>query len=114
MPKDFAMDEKRAGAIALTILLVSASGAFAQIPPPTITMTPHPNPSSSLVLPPPGELPVSPVTPGTSRGSTGVNGCCYGTHQIVEPPPNHAGRGYHRRRRHPASLTMIQSDLIGS
>ncbi len=80
------MNEKRAGAIALAVLLLSAGGALGQIPPPTITMTPHPNPSSSFVLPPPGELPVSPVTPGTSPGLSGANGCCYGTHQIVEPP----------------------------
>jgi hypothetical protein len=97
------MNAKRVLVIALATLLIAARGAFAQIPPPPLVMTPHPNPSSSLVLPAPGELPVSPVNPGTSPGSLGGTGCCYGTHQIVAPPLNYKAHAYHRRRHHPAS-----------
>ena len=57
------MNAKRVLVVALATLLVAASGAFAQVPPPPIVMTPHPNPISSLVLPARGEVPVSPVTP---------------------------------------------------
>jgi hypothetical protein len=67
----------RWGAV-LTMLLLSASGAAAQVPPPPITMVPNPNPSSSLVLPAPGELPVSPGTPGALPGAAGVTGHRYG------------------------------------
>jgi hypothetical protein len=65
------MNAKRAKVIALTMLLSSASGAVAQLPPPPINVVPNPNPSSSLVLPAPGEVPVSPTAPSTSLGSTG-------------------------------------------
>jgi hypothetical protein len=69
------MNAKRAEVIALTLLLSSASGAVAQLPPPpTINVVPNPNPSSSLVVPAPGEVPVSPTTPGTSLGSTNATG----------------------------------------
>jgi hypothetical protein len=68
------MNAKRAEVIALAILLLSASGAVAQLPPPPINIVPNPNPSSSLVVPAPGEVPVSPTTPGTSLGSTNVTG----------------------------------------
>ena len=97
------MNANRVLVIALATLLMSASGALAQLPPPAPFMTPHPNPISSLVLPAPGEVPVSPVTPGTSRGSLGATGCCYGTHQIVGAPLNNKAHAYHRRRHHPAS-----------
>lgn len=73
------MNAKRAEVTALTILLLSASGAMAQLPPPPpINVVPNPNPSSSLVLPAPGEVPVSPATPGTSLGSTGPTSPWYG------------------------------------
>jgi hypothetical protein len=97
------MEDRRAALIALTILLVSASGALAQVPPPPITMTPHPNPISSLVLPAPGEVPVSTTTPGTSPGSIGATGCCYGTHQIVRAPLNNKAHAYRRWRHHSPS-----------
>jgi hypothetical protein len=100
------MNAKRFLVVALAMLLMAASGALAQVPPPPIVMTPHPNPISSLVLPAPGEVPVSPVTPGTSPGSLGGmggTGCCYGTHQIVGAPLNNKAHAYHRRRHHPAS-----------
>jgi hypothetical protein len=72
------MNAKRAKVIALTMLLSSASGAVAQLPPPPINVVPNPNPSSSLVLPAPGEVPVSPTTPGTSLGSRSATGFWYG------------------------------------
>src|SRR5277367_1012285 len=97
------MNAKRILVIALATLLISARSALAQVPPPPIVVTPHPNPISSLVLPAPGEAPVSPVTPGTSPGSLGGTGCCYGTHQIVGVPLNNKAHAYHRRRHHPAS-----------
>jgi hypothetical protein len=73
------MNTKQAAVIAFTILLLSATSAAAQIPPPTVTApVPHPNPSSSLVLPAPGQVPVSPTTPGTSLGSRSATGFWYG------------------------------------
>ena len=62
------MNAKQVEAIALTTLLLSATAAPAQIPPPPVTAPiPQPNPSSSLVVPAPGEVPVS---PGAPLGST--------------------------------------------
>jgi hypothetical protein len=79
MRKDVAMNAKQTAVIALTILLLSATGAAAQIPPPTISApVPHSNPSSSLTVPAPGEVPVSPTTPGTSLGSQSTTGFWYG------------------------------------
>jgi hypothetical protein len=87
------MTMKRAAAIVLTaILLLSARGAIAQIPPPPITMTQYPNPSISLVLPAPGEARVSPVNPGVSPGNN-----LAGTNQVVNPPQSVF---HHHPRRH--------------
>jgi hypothetical protein len=63
--------------IALAILLISASAAVAQLPPPPIRVVPNLNPNSSLVLPGPAR--VAPTSP-TLRGA---RGCCHGTHQNV-------------------------------
>jgi hypothetical protein len=64
------MNAKRAEVIALTTLLLLATAAAAQIPPPTVTAPVSlPNPSSSLVLPAPGEVSVSPATRGAPLGS---------------------------------------------
>jgi hypothetical protein len=50
---------------AITALLLSVNGAAAQLPPPTVMPpVPNPNPSSSLVLPPTHQEPVSP-SPGS-------------------------------------------------
>jgi hypothetical protein len=50
---------------ALTALLLSVTGAAAQLPPPTVVPpVPNPNPSSSLVLPPTHQVPVSPAPGG--------------------------------------------------
>jgi hypothetical protein len=64
------MTAKQAEVIALTTLLLSATAAAAHIPPPTVTApVPLPNPISSLVLPAPGEVSVSPTTRGAPLGS---------------------------------------------
>ncbi len=68
--KDIAMQSKRIALIVLPALLFGATTAAAQIPPPVPPLVPNPNPSSSLVLPAPHEVPVSPVTPGKLPGST--------------------------------------------
>jgi hypothetical protein len=60
----------------LTVLLLSATGAVAQLPPPPINVVPNPNPSSSLVPPAPGEVPVSPTTPGTTGFWYGYRSYC--------------------------------------
>ena len=64
------MPSKRIALIVLPALLLGATTAAAQIPPPVPPLVPNPNPSSSLVLPAQHEVPVSPVTPGTLPGST--------------------------------------------
>jgi hypothetical protein len=49
----------------ITILLLSVAGAAAQLPPPTVVPpVPNPNPSSSLVLPPTHQAPISPSLGG--------------------------------------------------
>jgi hypothetical protein len=61
----------------LMILHLSAAAAAAQVPPPMPPpMVPNPNPSSSLVLPAPREVPVSPRTPGAFNGVNGATGSC--------------------------------------
>ena len=53
----------------MTALFLSVGGAAAQLPPPTVVApVPNPNPSSSLVLPPPQQVPVSPSLGGTGNG----------------------------------------------
>jgi hypothetical protein len=84
----------------LTILLLSVGGAAAQLPPPTVTVTPHPNPSSSLVLPPPGQVPVSPGPTGTAPGAVGaIGGNLAGTNQVVNPPRSIVRSSHYRRHR---------------
>jgi hypothetical protein len=63
------MNTIRSCCFAITALLLSVNGAAAQLPPPTvIPPVPNPNPSSSLVLPPTHQVPVSP-----SRGGGGLS-----------------------------------------
>jgi hypothetical protein len=62
----------RSYCLAVTILLLSIADAAAQLPPPTVVPTvPNPNPSSSLVLPPTRQAPVSPALGG--GGSEGLS-----------------------------------------
>ena len=64
------MNAMRTDWFAITVLLLSVTGAAAQLPPPTVvTPIPNPNPSSSLVLPPPHQVPVSPA-PGAGQLSS--------------------------------------------
>lgn len=59
------MNAIRSYYLAVTILLLSVAGAAAQLPPPTaVPLVPNPNPSSSLVLPPTHQTPVSPAPGG--------------------------------------------------
>ena len=54
--------------LAVTTLLLSVTGAAAQLPPPTVVpLYPNPNPISSLVLPPTQQAPVSPAPGGVGR-----------------------------------------------
>jgi hypothetical protein len=87
----------------LTVLLLSATGAAAQMPPPTVTApVPQLNPSSSLVLPAPGEVPVYSGPTGTAPGAVGaIGGNLAGTNEVVNPPRSvlhHSA--YHHRRHH--------------
>ena len=97
------MSATRAEVVALLILLLLTSGAVAQVPAPPITMVPNPNPSSSLVLPPPGEVPVSPSMPDPSFGSKGAIGCCYGQRSFCGV--------FHRGPCFPRYLPPIGQDL---
>lgn len=94
--KDIAMQAKRIALIVLPALLLGATTAAAQIPPPVPPLVPNPNPSSSLVLPAPHEVPVSPVTPGTLPGSTapGVGDAA----GIYATQPMGVFHHHHRRR----------------
>jgi hypothetical protein len=61
------MNAIRSSCSAITVLLLSVTGAAAQLPPPTVAPPlPNPNPSSSLVLPPTHQVPVSP-SPGSGE-----------------------------------------------
>jgi hypothetical protein len=54
--------------LAMTVLMLSVTRAAAQLPPPTVVPpVPNLNPSSSLVLPPPHEVPVSPAPGGAGQ-----------------------------------------------
>jgi hypothetical protein len=98
------MNAKQATVTALMMLLLSATGAAAQIPPPTATApVPHPNPSSSLVVPAPGEVPVSPSTAGTSLGSRSTTGFWYGPRSFCSV--------FHRGPCFPHYLPPIGQDL---
>jgi hypothetical protein len=90
------MQSKRIALIVLPALLLGTTTAAAQIPPPVPPLVPNPNPSSSLVLPAPHEVPVSPVTPGRLPGSTapGVGDAA----GIYETQPMGVFHHHHRRR----------------
>jgi hypothetical protein len=57
--------------------LFFATSASAQVPPPVIAPIPNLNPSTSLVLPPPGQIPVSPAP-----GHGGREGQLYYPHSL--------------------------------
>jgi hypothetical protein len=97
-------------------LFLLAGPAVAQIPPPLAPFqVPNPNPSSSLVVPQPREVPVSPAAPRSSPDFPGVarvpnDASVLGSDSIMapEPPAHHAfthherHHAYHGKRRpHP-------------
>jgi hypothetical protein len=85
--------------LSLAIALPPA-GAVAQIPPsPYVAPTPHLNPSSSLVVPQPREVPVSPsLSSGPGSHVFGTGSYLRGTNQVVNPP--HSVLHAHHYRRH--------------
>ena len=95
-------DARGARLIALMFLLLSATGAVAQLPPPPIHVVPNLNPSSSLVLPGPGRI--APTSPTLSA----ARGCCYGTHQIRR---HQLKKDYARQRRRGRSAN-IQERIV--
>jgi hypothetical protein len=97
--KDSPMHATRFAGLALTALLLSATAAAAQLPPPLATApVPQLNPSSSLVLQGPGQVPVN---PGAGPGSVAVYGNnLAGTNQVVNP--HRTVFAYHGRRHHQA------------
>jgi hypothetical protein len=89
----------RLGWISSGALLLSLTAAVAQLPPPMpAPMVPTPNPSSSLVLPPVHEAPVSPAPHGGSLpGASGGPGSnLAGTNEVVNPPRS----VFHSHHRH--------------
>lgn len=63
----------RSFCFAAAALLLSVIGAAAQLPPPTVVPpAPNPNPSSSLVLPPSHQVPISPA-PGRAGPMSALN-----------------------------------------
>ena len=63
------MNAIRSYCSAITALLLSVTGAAAQLPPPSVVPpVPNPNPSNSLVLPPTHQVPVSPAPGGSGGG----------------------------------------------
>jgi hypothetical protein len=93
------MSFTRSCSLSLALVLLPAGIAFAQLPPvPYVAPAPILNPSSSLVLPQPRPVPVSP-----SLGGSGVFGngqYLRGTNQVVNPARS-VMRGSHvRRHRH--------------
>jgi hypothetical protein len=57
----------RSCSFALLLPFLLLTSAMAQLPPPVVPPVPNPNPSSSLVLPPPRQIPVLPGYSGHSR-----------------------------------------------
>jgi hypothetical protein len=87
----------RSQTFALAVLLLSATGAAAQLPPPVVgPPAPNLNPSSSFVVPQQSEVPVSPASPG-SVFSTGAN--LAGTNEVVNPAHS-VFHSHHRRHHH--------------
>jgi hypothetical protein len=85
--------------LSLAIALLPAAAAVAQMPPsPYVAPTPNLNPSSSLVVPQPREVPVSPsVSSGPASHVFGTGAYLRGTNQVVDPPRS-VLHGHHYRR----------------
>jgi hypothetical protein len=96
----------------LTAGLLTGVGASAQVPPaPYVPPAPILNPSTSHVVPPPGEVPVSPSISRTAPGSLGGTGAYLnGTNQVVNPPHSVLRSNNHRHRHHAARWGAIKSN----
>ena len=104
------MDFARVCCLSLATVFLSAGIALAQVPPaPYVAPTPILNPSSSLVVPAPRQVPVSPSISGSALGSLGGSGSnvfgtgeyLRGTNQVVNPPRSvlhHPHRHRHAQR----------------
>jgi hypothetical protein len=88
--------------LSLAIALPPAGAAVAQIPPsPYVAPTPHLNPSSSLVVPQPREVPVSPsLSSGPGSHVFGTGSYLRGTNQVVNPPHSVLHARHYRRHWH--------------
>ena len=101
---------KRVCCLSLATVFLSAGIVSAQVPPaPYVAPAPILNPSSSLVVPPPRQVPVSPSISGSALGSLGGSGSnvfgtgeyLRGTNQVVNPPRSvlhHPRRHRHAQR----------------
>jgi hypothetical protein len=95
------MSFTRLCSLSLAIVLMPAGIASAQLPPaPYVAPAPILNPSSSLVLPPPREVPVSPSLGGSNAGVFGNGQYLRGTNQVVNPPRGVLHGSHVRRHRH--------------
>ena len=97
--KDRSMYFTRICCLSLATVFLPAGIAFAQVPPaPYVAPAPILNPSSSLVVPAPRQVPVSPSTSGSAFG-TGEY--LRGTNEVVNPPRSvlhHPRRHRHAQR----------------
>jgi hypothetical protein len=96
--------------LSLATVFLPAGISSAQVPPaPYVAPAPILNPSSSLVVPPPRQVPVSPSISGSAPGSLGGSGSnvfgtgeyLRGTNQVVNPPRSvlhHSRRHRHAQR----------------
>jgi hypothetical protein len=83
----------------LATAFMAVEPALAQIPPaPYVAPAPILNPSTSLVLPPPRQVPVSPSLGGAGVFGTGQH--LRGTNQVVNPPRSVLRSSHVRHYRH--------------
>ena len=95
------MSFTRVCGLSLAAVLTSAGIASAQLPPaPYVAPAPILNPSSSLVLPQPRPVPVSPSISGSNSGVFGTGQYLRGTNQVVNPPRSVLQSSHIRRHRH--------------
>jgi hypothetical protein len=95
--------------LSLATVFMPAQIALAQIPPaPYVAPAPILNPSTSLVVPAPREVPVSPSISGSALGSLGGSNSgvfatgqyLRGTNQVVNPPRSVLHSSHVHRHRH--------------
>ena len=88
--------------LSLATVFLSAGIVSAQVPPaPYVAPAPILNPSSSLVVPQPRPVPVSPSLGGSGSNVFGTGEYLRGTNQVVNPPRSvlhHSRRHRHAQR----------------